>query len=87
MTIAETCVSGVTLIMLTIGLPLAARPACGISCTLSQKQRPSSVKHEHVVVRRRDEQVLDEILVLERLRRCSRARRAAASCTSTPTCA
>ena len=43
-TIAGTFVSGVTLIRLTIGLPLAARPACGISCTLSQKQRPSSVK-------------------------------------------
>ena len=44
-TIALTCVSGETLIRLTIGLPFAARPACGISCTLSQKQRPSSVKH------------------------------------------
>ena len=43
-TIAETFVSGDTLIRLTTGLPLAARPACGISCTLSQKQRPSSVK-------------------------------------------
>jgi hypothetical protein len=37
-------VSGFTLIRLTIGFPFAARPACGISCTLSQKHRPSSVK-------------------------------------------
>ena len=42
-TIAWTCVSGVTLIRLTTGFPFAARPDCGISCTLSQKQRPSSV--------------------------------------------
>ena len=40
----STRVSGFTLIRLTIGLPFAARPACGISCTLSQKHRPSSVK-------------------------------------------
>ena len=66
-TIAWTFVSGETLIRLTIGLPFAARPACGISCTLSQKQRPSSVKHEDVVVRRADEEVLDEILVLQPL--------------------
>ena len=31
-------------IFIYVGLPFAARPACGISCTLSQKQRPSSVK-------------------------------------------
>ena len=58
---------GVTLIRLTIGLPLAARPACGISCTLSQKQRPSSVKTRMYSCVLADEQVLDEVLVLERL--------------------
>jgi hypothetical protein len=43
-TIERILVSGPTLIRLTIGLPRVARPACGISWTLSQKQRPSSVK-------------------------------------------
>src|ERR1700704_2568913 len=43
-TIALICVSGETLIRLTIGFPLAARPAWGTSWTFSQKQRPSSVE-------------------------------------------
>jgi len=42
-TIADTCVSGDTLIMFTMGFPFAARPAWGISWTLSQKHRPSSL--------------------------------------------
>jgi hypothetical protein len=37
-------VSGPTLIRLTIGLPRVSRPPTGISWTLSQKHRPSSVK-------------------------------------------
>ena len=43
-TMARIRVSGVTLMRFTIGLPRVARPACGSSWTLSQKQRPSSVK-------------------------------------------
>jgi len=43
-TIARMRVSGVTLMRFTMGLPRVLRASCGSSCTLSQKQRPSSVK-------------------------------------------
>ena len=43
-TTARTRVSGETLIRFTIGLPRAPALDCGISYTLSQYMRPSSVK-------------------------------------------
>ena len=81
-TIAWMRVSGETLIRLTIGLPL--RRAAGLRdlVHLEPVAAPVVGEDQHVVVRAGDEQVLDEVLVLERPRRSARARRAAAAGTS-----
>ena len=47
-----------------MGLPLALRPACGSSCTLSQYTARVG-EEQQVGVRAGDEEVLDEVLFLE----------------------
>jgi len=67
--IALISVSGDTLIRFTIGRPFVARPACGISCHFEFEAAAIIREEEDVIVRRADEQVLDEIRVLQILAR------------------
>lgn len=64
-TIARMRVSGVTLIRFTIGLPRVFRPACGNSCTFEPETPPIIGENEHVRVRTRHVEPLDEVVFLE----------------------